>query len=493
VWRVPLKAASRRSMEDRHPTLEEIERFLDDDLPPEESRALQRHLFTCPRCEERMIGLLPGALLDEELAPGEAAVGDGASEPFVGEVAAPSPEYSDLLRRVVEQARSDLERRGSHLDRERTNAALLWWEIEPLAPEQRRVVVWNSPRFQSWGLFELLLDLARQTVANDPGYGRELLELALALAVHLDPRRYGPGSVEAARARAWAYLANALRLLADFAGSEEAFQNAEVHLAQSWLDPLDEALLLELKSSLRRGQRRFDESAALLEDAIALYREVNEPHFQGRAMINKGLVLLYAGESEAAMASLRNGLFLIEPAEEPRLVLVAQQSLIHCLVDGGRASEAKALIDDVRPLWRQVGRPLDLLRLRWLEGRAESSRGRLEQAEQALLEVRTGLIAERVSYDVALVSLDLAALYARQGRAAEAHRMAAEMLPIFPSRESHREVIAALVGFQRAAETGQLTRSMMDEVSASLEKARVSSSLRFHGLEELRGPHPAVP
>ena len=42
-----------------HPDRETLERFLDDELPEELSRTLQRHLFTCSGCEERLIDILP--------------------------------------------------------------------------------------------------------------------------------------------------------------------------------------------------------------------------------------------------------------------------------------------------------------------------------------------------------------------------------------------------------------------------------------------------
>lgn len=477
-------------MSERHPTLDEIARFLDDDLDTEESRALQRHLFTCPRCEERMIALLPGAGLADEGKDGELEAWmlgpepsplDRGIEPESGIAPGPAagPEYGGLVRRVLAQSRPDMARRESRLHRERSESFELWHELAGKAPGERLECVRAGRRFQSWGFFELLLELALDAIFEDPKSARERLELALGVAEHLDPGRYGPGSVEAARARAWAYLGNAQRVLADFRLAEEAFERAEDHLSRSWLDPLDEALILELKSSLRRAQRRFEEAMALLDDAVNLYREVNEPQLQGRALISKGLVLLYASEIEPSMSCLRNGLFLIDPAEEPRLVIVAQQNLIYCLNDSGRAVEARSLIDDARPLWRQVGRRLDLVRLRWLEGKVESNLGHLDQAEEAFLEVRAAFLADDIAYDVALVSLDLAAIYARQGRAAETKRLSAEMLPIFRARDVHREAIAALLFFQRAAEMEQLTLSVVDEIAAYLERARGNPELKF--------------
>jgi len=453
-------------MSERHFSREKIERFLDDELAAEESRAMQRHLFTCPRCEETMIALLPGWSDPEE------------------ELAEPAEEagYESTLGDLLEQARTDLPRHGSRLDRERAEATGLWQEIEGASPERRREVVGESPRHQSWGLFEHLLEHAREAFFEDAREACSLLELALALAEGLDPSRYGEGAVEAARARAWAYLANARRLLADFQGAEAAFAAAEDHLGQSWLDPLDEALVLELKASLRRGQRRFDEATGMLDEAISLYREVNAPHLQGRTTINQGLVLLYAGDVEGALARLRSGLFLIDPAAEPRLVIVAQQNLVYCLNELGRPAEAWALIEDARPLWHQTGRRHDLVRLRWLEGKVAVNLDDRREAEAAFLEVRAAFLAEQMPYDVALVSLDLAAIYAREGRTAEARRLAAEMLPIFQSREVHREALAALLVFQQAAETERLTLALVEEVAAYLERARGNPDLPFREL-----------
>src|SRR6185436_5298790 len=135
----------------------------------------------------------------------------------------------------------------------------------------------------------------------------------------------------AAKSRTWAYLGNTLRLLSDFRQAEQAFQMAELYLSQSWHDPLDEALILDLKGSLRRAQRRFEESVSLLDDAIGLYREVNEPHLQGRAMMTKGLVLQYNNDFPGATACFRTSLLLLDGAQEPRLVVASQFNLINCL------------------------------------------------------------------------------------------------------------------------------------------------------------------
>jgi tetratricopeptide (TPR) repeat protein len=450
-------------MNDWHPDRETLELFLDDELPEELSRSLQRHLFTCTGCEERLIQILP------------ARAGHATSGGFISEGCG----YGPLVGKVLRQARHDGDRRRALLSAERREAARLWREVRDLDAAARRDLVWDDPRFQTWGFFELLVDKARSAVLEEPRRAEEVLRLALDVSDHLSPDLYGPGSVDSARGRAWAGLGNALRVLSEFRQAEQAFRQAEIHLAAGWLDPLDEALLLEYKSSLRRAQRHFDEALQMLDAAISLYREVNEPHGQGRAMMAKGLVLRYAGDTEAAGAWFRDSLFLLDGHEEPRLLALSQSNLIGCLIDTGRVHEAAALLPEAQKLIGQVGKRYDSVRLRWQEGTVAAALGRPAEAEEIFLELIEAFTEDRVAYDVALVSLELSALYARQGRTADVKRLAAEMLPIFQSCEVHREALAALIVFQRAAEMEQLSLGLVEEVSSFLQRVQTNPSLRF--------------
>lgn len=466
-------------MSELHPDREALERFLADVLSESESRALQRHLLACPACEERLIELLPQE-------GGEVEEGGGLS-------GSPAPAggaggYQRLIRRVFRETGAEVERRWSHLAAERVSADELWRELRRESRERRHALVLGDCRYQSWGLFELLIEKSDHAVLVEPQKAQEILRLALDLTDHLDASVHGHGAVHAAKARAWAGLGNALRILSDFRRSEQAFQTAEAHLAKSWLDPLDEALVLELKASLRRAQRRFDEALAMLEAAIDLYREVNEPHLQGRALLKKGLVLQYAHRYEEACACFRGSLFLLDGSEDPRLVAVGQFNLINCLHDAGRTAEAAALLPEARQMMKTSGTRSDLVRLRWLEGKIAAVLGPPADAEQALLEAREALVEDAAAFDAALVSLDLAGLYAREGRIAATKRLIQEILPIFRSCEVHGEALAALIVFQQAAEMEQLNLGLVEEVASFLRQARSNPALRFRDDGKLLEP-----
>jgi tetratricopeptide (TPR) repeat protein len=436
-----------------HPDRETLAQYLNGTLPDGASRALQRHLSLCPTCEERLVALAPGPSPSLSTAP-------------------PEEDYQDLIRRLLDSQRAEVAAIRHGLAAERAAAPGLWREIAPEPQERRRRRVLDEPRFQTWGFFELLIDRAYAAIQEDARAAEDLLRLAVDVAGRLSSAGYGPAAGETAQARAWIWLANILRVQGDFQQAEAAFQTAERHLSRGWLDPLDEALLLEVKGALRRGQRRFAEAVELLDAAIDIYREVNEPHLQGRALGIKGLVLQYTGDFTAAADCFRTSLFLVDGLREPRLVLTNQYNLIGCLHDAGQSAEAASLIVDARRLTEQVGRRSDLLRLRWTEGKIAASRGRLETAEAALREVREAFFESSLVFDAALVSLDLAAVYLRQHRAEETKRLAAELIPVFQTRDVHREILASLIVFQQAADLEQLTAGLIEETAARLRQAR---------------------
>jgi tetratricopeptide (TPR) repeat protein len=437
-------------MKDQHPERDILEKFFAGELTEEQDRAFQRHVLTCPSCEERLLELLPV-----------------------------SPEHRTLAGRIVEEKRPAAKQRLLDLAAERAAAAGLWRELERHDPEERRGIVAGDRSYQTWGCFELLVERSRQTLPQEPRQAEELARLALDVAERLDAGVHGSRAVETAQARAWTHLANALRVLADFRQAEQAFDTAERHLSRSWLDPVDEARVLELKAAMRRAQGSYEEALELVDGAIALYGEVNEPHHQGRALMVKGLTLQYKGDLEAAADCFRTSLFLLDGMREPRLLVMSQCNLVGCLHDGGRSAEAAVLVPEAKALIAQVGTRSDLLRLSWIEAKISGALGAWAAAEKAFRWIREELIRDGLAFDAALVSLDLATLYIRQGKTAEARSLAQEMLPVFQSRDIHREALAALIVFQRAAEMEQLTLGLVEEVAAYLEQARTDPSLRF--------------
>jgi hypothetical protein len=135
---------------------------------------------------------------------------------------------------------------------------------------------------------------------------------------------------------------------------------------------------------------------------------------------------------------------------------------------------------EVRTLCREVGGDVDLVRLRWVEGKIDFGLGRLRNAEVAFREVQEEFLSRRLGYDAALVSLDLALLYATEGRTGDLKRLAAEILPAFEAREVHREAMAALLMFQGACEEERVTVQLARQLADFLQRERRPAPFPSH-------------
>jgi tetratricopeptide (TPR) repeat protein len=446
-----------------HPTL--LSRFGRGRLQRRRNREIVRHLLTdCEDCRRVTSELLPPASasgLEEGSAPARRS-------------GRPPAEYGAAFA----GAWHEVERRQAELSAERVASNELLRELLEEPEPRRSERASTEPRFHTWAFCALLLDTAREWGFQDPTQALKLSLLGVAVVEHVAGTVYGELRVRDLKARAVAVLGNAERILCDFSAAEKSFSRAERLLKSGTGDPVEKAHILLLKASLRGNQQRFRDAFQLLDRVMSLANRCGDPHLCGKAMITRGFLLGLANNPEAAIRHLTEGLQRVDPETDPRLVIVAQHNLTLYLAEGGRYTEALRLLENARPRYHQVGDQMSLLRLRWLEGKIASALGHFSEAEIFLRGVQRELIERELGYDAALLSLDLATIYARQGRSSEMRRLAEEMLPIFKSRDIHREALAALFVFQKAAEMERVTLGLIRDVTGYLKESRASWSLR---------------
>ncbi|HSS77879.1 MAG TPA: tetratricopeptide repeat protein [Thermoanaerobaculia bacterium] len=422
------------------------------------------HLITCEKCQRRLKSLLrpQPSLVAGKVGPGIRPLGE-------------TYEYDPMLEKV---ARS-IQGLQKAYEVERGQAVALLPELLAHPFDRRMLLLRNSPRFQTWSLTQLLLRRSREQNYHDASSGEGLALLALEVLEHLDASYYGLESIEDLRARAWAYVANSRRIKADFRGAEQAFALAFASLARGTRQPMERAVLLDLRASLLRAQRRFGEALRLLRRAIVVFRQLGEQHRAGRSLLSISTVHHVAGEPEKAIPILYEALELIDPAREPRLLLVAWHNLIDDLAETGQFMEGQKLLGKARALYQRFPQPWSRNPRIWVEGKIARGLGQERDAEVLFLRARDGFLAEDAAYDTALVSLDLASLFAKQGRVKEVKRTAEEMMPIFSSRQIHREALAALVFWKQAVEAERAGIELVSGVAAFLKRARHDPDLRF--------------
>ncbi|HXO18553.1 MAG TPA: hypothetical protein VOA87_01370 [Thermoanaerobaculia bacterium] len=418
-------------MKDAHLSLETLARWLAGDLSHEDlMREVVAHLMArCPTCQRR---------------------------------------YDEVQR---------LQRELEHWDErvavfEGQEAPELYERLASLPFDEQVALVRDDESLHTWGLCQLLLKRSAEAAFDDPARAVNLAELAVLVARDLD-EAYDPHWVLDLRAKACAYLGNARRVLCELRSAESAFREADALLGKSMTGNLEiEAEVASLKSSLRKDQRRFAEAVALLDRAIALYGELEDSPRVGRALIGKAKVLEESGDLEGAIELLPGALDRVDSEKDSRLAVYGRYNLIVCLILAGRYGEAVQLLPAVRELFGRIARPLDLVRLRWAEANVAAGLGDPGRAELAFRAVQREFLDHAMSFDAALVSLDLAALYAQQGRTQELKELAVEVRSIFASHDVQREAMAALILFQQAAQEERLTVRLARHLAASLERAR---------------------
>jgi tetratricopeptide (TPR) repeat protein len=364
----------------------------------------------------------------------------------------------------------------------------LWRQLQPLPYDQQLRQVEEDGGLQTWALCRLLLRKSLEATSHRPELAVQLAFLAVKIAVHLDDA-YDHDWVMDLRALAFAYLGNARRVIGELQSADDAFYEAHSHLRHSGTgNPRVEAEILDLEASLRSDQRRFGEAVDLLDRVIAAYAsedpEVRDPHLAGRALVNKAYTLEHRGDIEPAILALREAMPMIVEERDPRLVLCLKHNLVCFLSAAGLYQEAATLLPEVTDLAQRLGNDLDLTRLRWAEGRVAVGLGKRGAAEEAFKEVQQEFLERDMGYDAALVSLDLAILYAQEGFIQELKQLALDILPAFSSREVHREAMAALLLFQHACQEERLTVELARQLASLLERERPRGAVARRGSAE---------
>jgi tetratricopeptide (TPR) repeat protein len=299
-----------------------------------------------------------------------------------------------------------------------------------------------------------LLEAGRSLRHHDPQATLRFAKLARYAADRLSLKDFGAKAVADVRALAWAELGNAYRICDDLPSASRAMNRA-IHWSRrgSQADLLL-ARLADLLASLLGAQGRFPEAYQLLLLVYHAHERNGRPHLAGRALFSAGNMAAWAGSRGTALLLLRRGLDLLDDERDPALVSQLLLAMISNLAELGRFRSARRLLWRCRHLFLESGNELDLVRVRWVEGKIYAGLSDFPRAELAFQETRAEFAKHEQVYLAAIAGLDLAALWAQQGRLDEIRALAHEMIATFRALRIAREAIVTLLILQRACVNG---------------------------------------
>jgi tetratricopeptide (TPR) repeat protein len=407
--------------------------------------AVVRHLLSgCSECRVPLARLLPTPPEMESLA----AIRDDI--------------YDSVFRRASERALTAL--RGSP----GSQLQALLAELDLQSPKMQERRIQSHPRFWNAELCDALIQRSHEARFTNPEVMRQKAHLAVLVAESLTEDLLERGEVAEHRARAWAALGNSLRVSGDLNGAEGALLTAQSHLKNGNRQRPFYAHLLSQLASLRMDQRRFEDSLALIHQAVQIWRDLGNDRELARGLIKQAIMTGESGKPRAAVHILMEAGRLVDSQAEPKLALILMHSIIRFYVDGGQSEVALRLHLEARPLYAQESDPLIRIKEQWLEGQILSAERHLEPAEKQLSQARQGYLTLGNRYEAAIVSLDLAAVLAKLGRFGEMRTLARETLREMESRGVRREAIAALILLQQTA-TSETALTLIRRTASALK------------------------
>ena len=355
-------------------------------------------------------------------------------------------------------------------------------DLLALSKEERAGRIRRSrSRLRGSHLVHLLLEESQKRLTVDPEEAYHLAELAHLVAQSTPFNRELLGLLILTLAS----MANASRVNGDAPQAEEHFRSARYLVIRHSVTEISIlARLDDLEGSLRMDQHRLSHAEKLLKRAASLYQFMETGVDRARVLFKLAAIHNLQGKVDLAIEGTREALDVLSPEREPWLYMNGRYNLALFLVESGNSRQAAEVLEADADLYKRYSEPWVQLRITGLRGKIAAAQGDFSTAEAAFLAMREGFLQEESGYDAAIVSMDLALLYLRQGRTAELKALAKEMLPIFRSQDIHREAVAALVLFQEALLEEQVTAAFVRELAAYLDAARHDPSRRFRGRPE---------
>lgn len=380
----------------------------------------------------------------------------------------------DLILEPLDESGSAVEQ-AHPLPADREAAQSLWEQLKRRTEEQRWLLVDRVEEFRNWVLVEFAVAESLHMAPNHPRESLGWAKLAGRIAELV------PGS-EAWRWRLQGYagaaLTNACRVCNDLpAGRMDRLRARQLWEDGEAGDPglLNRALLPWIEAAFHRDERELPQALEKIAEALAL----DNGELRGKILLTKANIHKALDDPRASTAAVLEAIPLLDFEREPRLAWMVCQHLVGDLLHLGRAEEASLSLPEVRKLMERLSGELDAARMAWLEAKVADGLGDLDAARAGFERVRSTFEKPELSYDFALVSVDLSLVLLKQGETRLVRHIAEEMAFIFRSQQVHSQALVALRIFCEAAKRETATVELVRQVARFLYRAQSDPELRF--------------
>jgi tetratricopeptide (TPR) repeat protein len=287
-------------------------------------------------------------------------------------------------------------------------------ELLKLRSRERDRAVATEPRFQTYALASYLLEKGEAAIPYDPSFALDLVRLARAVTVRVDPRTCGGLlALTDLGAYALAWEANTQRVRGNLTAAIATFSRSRQVQERGGGDPDITARMDLMEASLQRDTGQYRTALDLLDHASEDLLSLSESDLWIKAQISRSNVL-HAKEEFDQAAMILEG--LLEKTSKPDMLLYIHHNLASLLARSGQPREAVVWHDKAHELYRQFPAPLFTNRRHWLEGIIASDLGQDERAGSLLENAGSDFEERGYGLDAALIRNELERVRGRSAR-----------------------------------------------------------------------------
>ena len=341
-------------------------------------------------------------------------------------------------------------------------------------PADPEALLEEGSRYVDQTVLPLFLDHLEELIFRDPRTGLKYAKVAPRLArLILSPE---PKRARGQIVKAHAILAGAYRATSQHDTAESEYALA-FKIAGSRASSLVRADLNHRLAILRAVQKRYSEALELIDAAIRIYRKREHPRL-AEALSKRGYILVEAERFAESIPYSGEALSLVDPkssALAKRVHYAAVHNLGYALSQSphpGTAANALPYIREAQRLLRGQRYSISRHRLQWIEARVWSRLMLDARAEQAFKMARRGFVRLEAPLQIALVSLDLAALYRTWNQWEDLETLAADTSRRFNELCADVEATAALLLWVEAVENRKGAAAAIDAARKVLETSQ---------------------
>jgi tetratricopeptide (TPR) repeat protein len=387
----------------------------------------------------------------------------------------PTPEQIEEFARFARQ-----------LEQERAAAASGRIErlLDSTAVEQWPELV-EHPDLRTFGAIEYLGRMFVDLLPRAPQRAYVLAQLEVSLSENLPHGIYAPSTILQSRIYAWKDLGTALRILSRPQESIDALLAAETILLQHYDGAGAGAMTHDLAiihfslAVTYQEVERFTESRELLTACKAVFRDHADDLRYVLCVFAEGVLLHRLRNYREARETY---LLLLASSRniEPESLAALHHTIGLCCIELGDFAEAADNLAEAIALNRQMGKPIEIMKIELGRGRLLIRQGHHTLAIEHLREVRRDFLRNSMSEEAGIAGLEIVEALLTLGRTSEAETLARKIVREFTAAHLNSRAITAL-GYLSEAITAQTApATLVTEVREYIVSLRTTPERDFH-------------